>query len=333
MYRCTAAAHDTGSATTPAPAVDPDRTIKLSLPAGWRQGDGVMAWSWTAEQLQKWKEELLAKAAEAGWKKPEPLEVAVTEIPARAFVSHSYMDTEGIRSLLDHLPPCFGPVLFAPVDVPPSEFVSTRLIDAIRAAPALVYLQGAKSEASFWVALERDVALRAGKQVFAFDPATGQFRRHARQPDPHWIYAIFPVDDSAVARSVVGWMVEHRGFQIAPLDPLDYARQSELIGSLQDYSGFFVGFVGQRTIRDLPLQLVRISCEDWETGGLTPKLVLACLDPPGDWIPSTTMDLVVPGGIFDLTDGDTARPWSANRVDDLIVALISQFSRARPFLR
>jgi hypothetical protein len=48
--------------------------------------------------------------------------------------------------------------------------ISDELLDAIRGCGGLIYLQGGTSTESFWVALERDYALRAGKRVYSFDP-------------------------------------------------------------------------------------------------------------------------------------------------------------------
>jgi hypothetical protein len=76
------------------------------------------------------------------------------------------------------MPKSVAPVVFPPIVVPPDQLVSSELLDAIRDADGLIYLEGGASAKSFWVALERDYALRIGKPVFRFDAAN-----NVLQPD------------------------------------------------------------------------------------------------------------------------------------------------------
>jgi len=101
------------------------------------------------------------------------------KLPARCFVSHAYADSQARNALIERLPAEVTPIVFPPITVKPDEFVSDPLIDAVLGCDGLIYLRGGASDRSFRVALERDYAIRAGKQVFAFDPATGELT-----PDP-----------------------------------------------------------------------------------------------------------------------------------------------------
>lgn len=93
-------------------------------------------------------------------------------LPTKCFISHAYKDMDTRQRLLALLPERVEPFIFPPIVAPPHKMVSDKLLDAIRKCDGLIYLQGGASAQSFWVALERDYALRQGKPVFAFDPET-----------------------------------------------------------------------------------------------------------------------------------------------------------------
>src|SRR5690349_18238936 len=92
--------------------------------------------------------------------------------PGRYFISHSYRDAATRDALLKQLPAGVKPFIFPPIQVAPKDFVSSNLIEAILASDGLIYLDGGYSARSFWVAFERDYALRARKPVFAYDSET-----------------------------------------------------------------------------------------------------------------------------------------------------------------
>lgn len=105
------------------------------------------------------------------------------------FVSHSYKDAAVRDGFLKTLPPQVTPYIFPPISVSPLEFVSSTLIGAILACDALIYLKEGFSSRSFWVAFERDYALRTGKPVFFYTPSTDTLSEHR---DPPLDLAIFP---------------------------------------------------------------------------------------------------------------------------------------------
>jgi hypothetical protein len=113
-------------------------------------------------------------------------------LPRKCFISHSYKDAEARQALLMQLPRAVEPFVFPPITVSPEQVVSNKLLDAIRACDGLIYLQGGASVESFWVALERDYALRLGKPAFRYDPATGALSRDldpAMTLSAHFAYA------------------------------------------------------------------------------------------------------------------------------------------------
>jgi hypothetical protein len=88
------------------------------------------------------------------------LELADT-LPAKCFISHAYADDAARDAFFARLPSGLAPFVFPPITVKPDEFVSDPLINAVLDCDGLIYLRGGASDHSFWVARERDYALRA----------------------------------------------------------------------------------------------------------------------------------------------------------------------------
>src|SRR5262249_19237970 len=135
------------------------------------------------------------------WRRRSPMEKL--DLPRRCFISHSYKDATAREHLLSLLPPSVEPIIFPPITVQPDQMVSNHLIESILDCDAVICLRGGASDESFWVAFERDYAIRAGKRVFSFDPRQG-----ALAPDTSKALklAIFPIwgwyDKERVLRSV-----------------------------------------------------------------------------------------------------------------------------------
>ena len=64
----------------------------------------------------------------------------------RWFVSHSYEDELYLAYLREALPKRVVPVIFPPIDVPVTEFVSDRLLDAVEDCKCLVFMDTAASK-------------------------------------------------------------------------------------------------------------------------------------------------------------------------------------------
>ena len=83
------------------------------------------------------------------------------------FVSHSYEDTPYLAHLREALPKRIVPVIFPPIDVPVTEFVSDRILDAVEDCKCLVFMDTAVSKRSFWVPLEIEHAKRQKRTVYS----------------------------------------------------------------------------------------------------------------------------------------------------------------------
>ena len=99
------------------------------------------------------------------------------KLPRRCFISHSCADINERERLLQILPSDVEPVIFPPISVAPDEMISDRLVESILGCDGLIYLASGNSATSFWVAFERDYALRSRKEVFAFHPQARSLKR------------------------------------------------------------------------------------------------------------------------------------------------------------
>ena len=125
-------------------------------------------------------------------------------LPESCFISHAYADVAACRWLIDVLPTGVRPVLFPPIVVAPEQLVSNSLIEAILECDALIYLQDDVSARSFWVAFERDYALRSGKQVFAANAARSEIVRDRGQPLDLATFASYAYADQARVTGITG---------------------------------------------------------------------------------------------------------------------------------
>ncbi len=141
-------------------------------------------------------------------------------LPENCFISHSYKDSEARALLIKQLPPHVKPFVFPPIVVRPNKLVSTELIKAILDQDGMIYLEGGHSARSFWVAFERDYALRAGKVVISFDPQDKEFRLAAAKAMDLPLYASYAVQDKGQVQDLLAFMRKERYFQI-----IDYTMQ------------------------------------------------------------------------------------------------------------
>jgi hypothetical protein len=256
----------------------------------------------------------------------------VGTLPDGTFVSYSYKDTAGLRALLAVLPRHPRVRVFEAVTVSPTEYVSTPLIEAVRAAPALVCIRSQPQQASPWVAFECEMAIRAGKPVYVFDPSNGSLREHRGGPSVISVHDVSSIDEMPAARSISRWLAENRGFEIEPFNPPAFDTVREFRGAIDGYRGLFVAFVRPATVGHVNMQFVRIGCEEYEDDDevfrIRPGLALGCLEPPGPWIPRQWADYLIPDCVIDLTTEGTTLPWSTNRVDDLMVRIL--WTQMRP---
>lgn len=134
--------------------------------------------------------------------------------PGKYFISHSYGDAPIRDKLIGRLPPGIEPFIFPPITVNPQDFVSNHLIEAILSCDGVIYLRGGKSAQSFWVAFERDFALRNGMPVYAADPDTLTIERDFSNSLDLAVYASFHRKDKERVQEIVDFMMKNRHFDV-----------------------------------------------------------------------------------------------------------------------
>lgn len=171
--------------------------------------------------------------------------------PGKYFISHSYKDADIRDEFLKLLPPETTPYIFPPISVSPLEFVSSTLIGAILACDGLIYLNEGFSGRSFWVAFERDYALRSGKKVFSYTPSTQSLVEHTAPPLDLAIFTSYSHRQKAEIRPILEFMARQRNFdpwiddeKIRPGENWQWAIESGR-ESIFDRGGYVVAFMGE----------------------------------------------------------------------------------------
>ena len=131
-------------------------------------------------------------------------------LPRSCFISYAYKDIDVRELLLQKLPAQLTPFLFPPINVMPNQMVSNELVKALLACEALIYLKGGYSATSFWVAFERDYALRSGKPVFSFDPQTLTISPDNSLPLRLAIIANYSTKDNKAFQEIANFMKRER---------------------------------------------------------------------------------------------------------------------------
>ena len=94
------------------------------------------------------------------------------------------------------------------------EFVSNSLIGAILACDGMIYMNEGVSDRSFWVAFERDYALRAEKPVFSYTPSRNTFSRHTAPPLDLAVFASYSRVETYWVESIIDFMRKRRHFDV-----------------------------------------------------------------------------------------------------------------------
>jgi hypothetical protein len=235
--------------------------------------------------------------------------------PGTYFVSHSYKDSGSREELIAGLPPSVEALVFPPISVLPDEFISSRLIEAILASDGLIYLDGGYSAKSFWVAFERDYALRAGKPVFCFDPVTSRLTRHKLPPLDLAVFPSYRHGDRDRVDPILEFMSKDRFFDVW----LEQQRLTAGTNWVEELQGGISGVIsrGGYVVSFLTYEAIMSEFVKAETlQGLEQRhLLVAFVDqgPIPVWLASYVLELVQ-------LYGDNERS-AQNRIDDLIVRL------------
>ena len=135
-------------------------------------------------------------------------------LPAKCFISHSYAETAALEQLRRILPDSVTPLVFPPIQARPDEFVSKPLIEALLGCDGLIYLGGGASDRSFWVAFERDYALRSSKPVFRFDVSTAELSPDSDRPLDLAVFASYHRNDETRVRQMCEFLYKERNFDV-----------------------------------------------------------------------------------------------------------------------
>mgnify|MGYP001223022292 CR=1 FL=1 len=244
------------------------------------------------------------------WSKPTQVRV-----PAGYFISHSYQDAEAREHLLRTLPPAMKPFIFPPITARPDQFVSNELIAAILRCEGLIYLEGGASANSFWVAFERDYALRARKPVFAFDPHSYTLRQDQSSPLQLRVFPSYSHRDVKRVQRILEFMRHERYFDLwidsEQIRASDRWELKLLDGIEQQLAagGYLVAF---------------ISAASMSTAVITQEWGTAFESNPGRVLPALLDNVPLTGTVATIQAlqlyGDRERS-EIHRLDDLIVRL------------
>jgi hypothetical protein len=251
------------------------------------------------------------------------------ELPPKCFISHSYRDAEPRAKLLATLPPSVTPFIFPPISVRPDEMVSNKLIQAILDSSGLIYLESGASAESFWVAFERDYALRAGLPVFAFDPASGVLRRDASEPLELFVFPSYRRREEVNVHQVLDVMARERFFRLwlnAPHPGGTGLAETlaETIDSGLKQGGYLVLFQSRLSMQSPYLAMETAHAAEFVAPDGRLRVVPTWLDDPAEhpanWLPPGWPREYEYKPVF-LRRADRPGELDRNRLDDLIVRL------------
>ncbi len=235
--------------------------------------------------------------------------------PGKYFISHSYRDA-GVRDhLLTLLPGEVEPFVFPPINVSPLQFVSDALIGSILTCDGMIYVNEGFSARSFWVAFERDYALRSTKPVYAYVPSRDSIFLHQAPPLDLAVFPSYTQKEKDRVMPILSMMREQRYFDVwidtkAIRPGSEWALEiSTGISSTIERGGYVVVFWGRRASESRWVEAETLS------GLRNGRVVVAGLDnmPMPDFMQdfgaAYYVQLVNENGL------------NHNRIDDLIVRL------------
>jgi hypothetical protein len=240
--------------------------------------------------------------------------------PGLYFISHSYRDVSVRQALIDRLPAHARPFVFPPISVSPVEFISNALIGSLLTCDAVIVLEGGFSAQSFWVAFERNYALRIGKPVYTYTPGSEQITRNDPSTQGDLNLPVYPHGLGSYADPMM-----HNMWTI--LDFMEQQRFFSLyeggITGVLEAGGYVVQFRGAVDPHNVVDAAMRTALLQPQPSIPMERLVLGLLAdaPLPEWLrPDDVIHLYRP------SDPATV---DYNRVDDLIVRLYWKIYRNR----
>jgi hypothetical protein len=168
------------------------------------------------------------------------------------FISLSYKDQSIFFESRSLLPKWINPIIFPAKDITPDEMISDELFESIRQHDGLIYLSTENSSKSFWVALERDYAIRIKKPVYNLNPINKHFDRDLSQPMKLKVFPSYTRKDKLVVDTIIK-LLRERHFDMFTDDLLQAGENfaatvnNEIISAL-DAGGYSVFFISKETI-------------------------------------------------------------------------------------
>lgn len=252
-------------------------------------------------------------------------------LPAKCFISHSYSDTIPRERLLSVLPNAVAPVVFPPIQAKPDEFVSKPLIEAILGCDGLIYLRGGASDKSFWVAFERDYALRSGKPVFCYDVGTSELSPDNDKPLDLAVFPSYQNKDRARVRQICQFLDKERNFDVW-LDVEDIRPGTSFAEEIQvgladrlNRGGYIIVFWSDNARRSAFIEK-ELGTAASHIQRINDKVLFALLEPCP--LPKFWLRFQEP---YVQLYGDSERS-ATHRIDDLIVRLYWLIYRKTKFL-
>jgi hypothetical protein len=255
----------------------------------------------------------------------------VIALPTKVFISHSYADKDALAVLMAALPDYVEAIIFEPIVVPPSDYVSEKLISGVLGAAGFIFIDSAASRASFWTAFERDLAERNQKRMFRFDPATRRLASHSQKPRQLFLAHLYhPADADDVSR-IMRWLIDQRSFeafddpdqdgeQIPPFSQQEAQRRDRILFSARTFGTIYLLFLSNNLLKDDRLRTHAV-----EQVTLHPRSTMICwLDRPEDLLQGdATRQLthVPEDGSYTLSARPTDPSFNVHELDDLMVRL------------
>jgi hypothetical protein len=265
------------------------------------------------------------------------MSLALPALPKVCFISHSYKDNLPLAKLLGRLPSAIEPVVFDPVEVAPTAYVSDELVSGIMGCDGLIFIKGGQSAQSFWTVFERDLALRNRKKVFCYDPATDRIEPYEVPPSKLRLTYLKQERDNDDADKVMRWLADKRSFGLGlehpdrvekmqdlelwlqPPEKLFPALQREYTQTI-DAGGYLLVFLSENTVSgDFPL----VEVPDYAQHRLETTFFVwlhrrANIRLSGDF---SVLGELPADNMFEFDTRPTASNFDHRRLDDLMVRL------------
>jgi len=221
--------------------------------------------------------------------------------------------------MIKRLPLGVEPFIFAPIQVEAHQFVSDKLIEGILGCDGVICMRGGYSKKSFWVAFEKDYALRAGKPVYNYSPTWGSFSSDTTKPLKLSIYTVNSPQDQPLVDNISEFMSKQRFFELLPFqeDQANNWSTYELFTHLESTNSYLILFWTSHSIQLFEKRLLDLAYyRNWRLRAR----ILVLLPHKEESIFHTVGRHIFPHWIMPLYD-ETGKRSQVHHLDDVIVRL------------